>query len=72
MRVFLAVQGQGIAYLPDFTVQKELASGALVSLLDEHVQPEGTFWLLWPASRQPSPRLRVLIDFLAAQFQGRR
>ena len=69
MRVFLAVQGRGIAYLPAFAVQRELAAGQLVSLLDEHTQARTAFWLLWPASRHLPPRLRVLIDFLVEQLQ---
>ncbi|MGK5065119.1 LysR family transcriptional regulator [Janthinobacterium sp. LB3P112] len=68
MRVFLAVQGQGIAYLPAFAVQRELAAGQLVSLLDEHTQARTAFWLLWPASRHLPPRLRVFIDFLLEQL----
>ena len=71
MRVFLAVQGQGIAYLPAFAVQRELAAGQLVSLLDEHTQARTAFWLLWPASRHLPPRLRVFIDFLVEQFDQR-
>ncbi|MGK5073396.1 LysR substrate-binding domain-containing protein [Janthinobacterium sp. ZB1P44] len=69
MRVFLAVQGQGIAYLPAFAVQHELAAGQLVTLLDEHTQARTAFWLLWPASRYLPPRLRVFIDFLVRQLQ---
>jgi DNA-binding transcriptional LysR family regulator len=68
MRVFLAVQGQGIAYLPAFAVQRELAAGQLVSLLDAHTQARTAFWLLWPASRHLPPRLRVFIDFLVEQL----
>lgn len=71
MRVHLAVQGQGIAYLPAFAVQRELAAGQLISLLNEHTQQQTGFWLLWPASRHMPPRLRVFIDFLVEQFQNR-
>ena len=71
MRVYLALQGQGIAYLPAFTVQRELAAGQLVPLLDEYTQAATAFWLLWPASRHLPPRLRVFIDFLVAQLQER-
>ncbi|WP_257572975.1 LysR substrate-binding domain-containing protein, partial [Janthinobacterium sp. UMAB-56] len=72
MRIHLAVQGQGIAYLPAFTVQRELAAGQLESVLDAHTQAAAAFWLLWPASRQLPPRLRVFIDFLVEHFQERR
>lgn len=61
MRVFLAVQGQGIAHLPAFTVGRELAAKQLESVLDEHTQEQATFWLLWPASSHLPPRLRVFI-----------
>lgn len=69
MRVFLAMQGRGIAYLPAFTVQHEVADGRLVSLLDEFTRQEGSFWVLWPASRQLPTRLRVFIDFLVEHFE---
>lgn len=69
MRVHLAVEGQGIAYLPAFTVRRELAAGQLVSVLDEHTQALTAFWLLWPASRHLPPRLRAFIDFLVAQLR---
>src|SRR5450830_580912 len=71
MRVFLAVQGQGIAYLPAFAVQRKLAAGQLVSLLDAHTQTRTAFWLLWPGSRHLPPRLRVFIDFLVEHLQDR-
>ncbi|MBB5369847.1 MULTISPECIES: LysR family transcriptional regulator [unclassified Janthinobacterium] len=71
MRVFLAVQGQGIAYLPAFTVQRELAAGQLQTVLDDDTPQQASFWLLWPASRHMPPRLRVFIDFLVEHFQER-
>ncbi|MFZ4875768.1 LysR substrate-binding domain-containing protein [Janthinobacterium sp. Mn2066] len=71
MRVFLAVQGQGIAYLPAFTVQRELAAGQLETVLDDCTPQQASFWLLWPASRHMPPRLRVFIDFLVEHFNGR-
>jgi DNA-binding transcriptional LysR family regulator len=64
-RLCFALQGLGIAYLPDFAVREPLASGKLISVLDDHVDAAGTFRILWPASRHPSPKLRAFIDFLA-------
>jgi len=66
-RLCFALQGLGIAYLPDFAVREPLASGTLVSVLDEYVDAGGTFRILWPASRHPSPKLRAFIDFMAAR-----
>ncbi len=59
------VAGLGIAYLPDFVLGQYLREGRLQSLLDDRMVAGGTFSLLWPGSRQPLPKLRVFIDFLA-------
>ncbi|MET0322688.1 MAG: LysR family transcriptional regulator [Duganella sp.] len=63
-RVCFAERGRGIAFLPEFAVQDALASGALVSVLDDHVDQRRAFYLLWPASKHPSPKVRALIDHL--------
>lgn len=57
-------QHKGIAFLPTFIVRDELASGQLVTVMDEFLDKTVTFWVLWPASRYASPKLRVFIDFL--------
>jgi DNA-binding transcriptional LysR family regulator len=33
-------------------------------VLDEHLAHAGQFSLLWPSSRQPSPKLRAFVDCL--------
>ena len=65
-RMCFALQGLGIAYLPDFAIRRHLAEGQLVSILTDHVQGLGVFHVLWPASKHPSPKLRALVDFLSA------
>jgi DNA-binding transcriptional LysR family regulator len=62
--IYLAEKGQGIACLPDFAIRPQLASGALVTVLDAHVEHQGTFRILWPSSRYLSPKLRVFVDFM--------
>ena len=64
-RIFLALGGLGIVCLPDFTIKEELASGRLVTVMDERTRGNATMWALWPASRHPSPKLRVFVDHLA-------
>jgi len=58
------VAGFGIGFVPDFLVFDALASGALVSVLDAHTIAPGRFSILWPSSRQLSPKLRVFVDFM--------
>lgn len=61
----MAEQGQGLACLPDFAVRSQCRDGRLVSVLDEAVKNTGAFRILWPSSRQLSPKLRVFVDFMA-------
>ena len=66
-RVCFALQGLGIAYLPDFAIREPLANGQLTLLLADHVERSGEFHVLWPASKHPSPKVRALVDFLCAR-----
>ncbi|MFJ3483275.1 LysR family transcriptional regulator [Pseudomonas sp. NPDC090202] len=62
-RVGFATEGVGIAYLPDFSIRRLLNEGKLLSILEE-CSESGTFKIMWPSGKQPSPKLRVFIDFL--------
>jgi len=66
--VYMAEKGVGIAFLPPFAVTSQLASGALVSLLDEYIRETGEFAALWPTSRQLSPRIRAFVTFLTTRL----
>lgn len=66
-RLCFALQGLGIAYLPDFAIREPLADGRLQSILADHVERTGVFHMLWPASKHPSPKVRALVDFLCAR-----
>jgi DNA-binding transcriptional LysR family regulator len=62
------IAGFGIGYMPDFLVRDALATGTLATVLDDHSPTLGQFSILWPSSRQLSPRLRVFVDFMCAQL----
>ena len=65
-RVCFAERGLGIACLPEFAAREGLASGSLVPVLEDHIEPTTTsFRMLWPSGRHPSPKLRAFIDFLS-------
>jgi len=66
---YLALQHKGFALLPTFLVRDALASGALHSVLDNFMDQTVTFWILWPASRYASPKLRVFIDYVSKHLQ---
>ena len=67
-RVCFALRGLGIAWLPDFAIREALEEGALREVLTRYASHTGVVHLLWPASKYPSPKLRVLIDFLSARL----
>jgi len=60
-----ALKGLGIVQLPDYYVQKYIASGELVSVLDRYREPEESIWAVYPHNRHLSPKIRVLVDYLA-------
>ena len=63
-----AEQGLGIAYLPDFAIGRQLREGLLVTVLDDYADRSGPLRVLWPSSRHLSRKLRVFVDFLAANL----
>ena len=63
-----ALKGLGIVQLPDYYVQKHLASGALVSLLDNYREPEEGIWAVYPHNRHLSPKIRLLVDYLTERL----
>lgn len=70
--VYLAEQGMGLAYLPDYAVSGSIAAGRLVATLDAHVRHAGVMRALWPASRYPAPKVRAFVDDLAKNLLPQR
>lgn len=64
-----AIMGRGIAFLPAFLVRDALQSGQLITVLDDYLEREVVFWILWPASRYASPKLRVFIDYMSEHLR---
>jgi DNA-binding transcriptional LysR family regulator len=66
--IYMAEQGLGIAYVPDFAITRQLREGLLVTVLDNHTDRSGPLRILWPSSRHLAPKLRAFVDFLAANL----
>lgn len=63
-----AVAGLGIALLPTYFIQAELAAGKLV-VVDVGAEPErATLYLAYPSERRDSRKLRALTDWLRTAF----
>ncbi|MDO6694772.1 LysR family transcriptional regulator [Aliiglaciecola sp. 3_MG-2023] len=63
-----ALKGLGIVQLPDYYVQEHLQSGSLISLLDNYRAPDEGIWAIYPQNRHLSPKIRLLVDYLAEQL----
>ena len=63
-----ALKGLGIAQLPDYYVQPHLQSGELVTLLNNYREPDQGIWAVYPQNRHLSPKIRLLVDYLAAHL----
>jgi DNA-binding transcriptional LysR family regulator len=61
----VAVMGHGIVLLPTYLVGDDLRAGRLVRILPEQLTLEASAFAIYPQNRNPSPKVRALIDHLA-------
>ncbi|MCW4461487.1 LysR family transcriptional regulator [Sphingomonas sp. BT-65] len=64
-----AIAGRGIAFLMEDQFEAQLASGALVRVLDDWCEPFDGYHLYYPSRRQPSPAFRIVLQ--ALRYRGR-
>ncbi|OUM03112.1 LysR family transcriptional regulator [Variovorax sp. JS1663] len=63
--------GLGLAQVPRFHVEEDLAAGRLVEILRDTPPPSMPVSLVYPRSRQLSPRVRAFLDWAAQAFAAR-
>lgn len=63
-----AIDGLGLAYMPEFLAADAIRDGSLEAVLQEHLAAPGHFSILWPSARFMTPRLRAFIDFVAERL----
>jgi DNA-binding transcriptional LysR family regulator len=63
----MALHGMGVALLPDYLVEQELATGRLVPLCGGPVTMRGAYFLVWPEGRAQAPALAAFRGWLAGQ-----
>lgn len=64
-----ALHGLGVALMPDYLVEEDLATGRLVAVQPRAEAP-GAYYLTWPADRAEDPGLRLFRDWLAPLAQA--
>ncbi|WP_410866457.1 LysR family transcriptional regulator [Paraburkholderia sp. SIMBA_027] len=68
MLLYMALSGRGIACVPDFSVKNALADGRLKAILHPYVADSNSIHVVWPGSRKMTPKVRVFVDFVCANF----
>ncbi|XAW90085.1 LysR family transcriptional regulator [Vibrio sp. CDRSL-10 TSBA] len=59
------LKSMGLAQLPDYYVSEHLESGRLVEVLPSYRDDREGVWALYPQNRHLSPKVRLLVDYLA-------
>jgi DNA-binding transcriptional LysR family regulator len=62
-------EGLGIAQMPDFVATEALAAGRAVEVLADWSDIQLGIHALWPGRRHLPRKLRVLVDFMAAEMR---
>ena len=65
-----AISGLGLALLPEFLIQDELARGDLVRALDLPMQSTEQYYLAWPANRSAYPPLVAFRQWIVREAEG--
>jgi DNA-binding transcriptional LysR family regulator len=64
-----AMQGLGVALLPDFIIEGALAEGRLVRILEEWERSPLTLFVLYPSRHHVPTKTRMFIDYMIEQFR---
>ncbi|TPG58332.1 LysR family transcriptional regulator [Ewingella americana] len=65
-----ALSGAGVALLPAWLVQEDIAAGRLTLLLPDHRFPQQGIYALYPNTRHVPEKVRAFIDFLQSRVSG--
>jgi DNA-binding transcriptional LysR family regulator len=63
-----ALDGFGLAYLPEENVRPHLANGRLIRVLGDWCPPYPGYHLYYPSRRQPTPAFALLVN--ALRYRG--
>ena len=67
-----ALAGLGVTLVPEFSIEKELRNGKLVSLLEDRLPTGGGIYAVYPHRRHVPAKVRVFVDFLSHWFKQNR
>lgn len=62
----------GIAYLPKALIYEDLVAGQLVSILDQHKGKGLGIYAVYPKTRRPDQKLKLLIEYFRQAYQDKK
>ncbi len=67
--VAAACAGDGLIQMNDYAIDDAVAAGALEPVLEAFDPAANPIWLVYPATRHLSPKVRAFVDFMSARFR---
>lgn len=64
-----ALHGLGVALMPDYLVEQELATGRLLALHPAPIESSGAYYLVWPETKSRHAALTKFCNWLSTQSQ---
>jgi DNA-binding transcriptional LysR family regulator len=64
-----ALHGLGVALMPDYLVEQDIATGRLTALQPRPTEASGAYYLVWPKTKSRDPALRKFHQWLEGQAQ---
>lgn len=65
-----ALHGLGVALLPDYLAEQDIATGKLVTAWGEPTESDGAYFLVWPQERAGDAALAKFRDWLSGQSEN--
>ena len=66
-----ALDGHGILLRAEWDIEKYLASGQLVAVLEDYKSPDADIYAIYAERHRSSVRVKTLVDFVASKFKAK-
>ena len=67
---YMALDGVGVALLPEFCVADDIRERRLIPILTNYSAPQQSICAYYPATRQLPAKMRLFLEFLEARFKA--
>jgi DNA-binding transcriptional LysR family regulator len=64
-----ALHGLGVALMPDYLVEQDVATGRLIALRPQATEAKGAYYLVWPKTKSKDPALQKFRHWLEGKAQ---